>query len=169
VDDLAGYERFCVEVHPRLVAALGHHLGDPWIGEELAQEALVRAGDRWTHVRALDSPIGWCFRVGANLGRSRIRRRSAESRALARHGARPDGYSDADVPDRLAVREALAQLTEPQRRAVILRYYLGLSSVEAAQVLGSSSDAVRAQLHRALTTLRTTLDLREAEEAVDGA
>jgi RNA polymerase sigma factor (sigma-70 family) len=169
VEDLAGFERFCAEAHPRLSAALGHHLGDPWLGEELAQEALVRAGDRWDRVKTMDSPLGWCFRVGTNLGRSQLRRRRAERRALTRHGARTDRYTDADTPDRLAVRDALAQLTVPQRRAVLLRYYLGLNSVEAASVVGGSPQAVRAQLHRGLTALRKMLDVPDLEEAVDGS
>jgi RNA polymerase sigma-70 factor (ECF subfamily) len=170
VEDLAGYERFCAEAHPRLVAALGHHLGDPWVGEELAQEALVRAGDRWAQVRALDSPLGWCYRVGVNLGRSQLRRRRAERRALRRHGGLRDHHVDDDTPDRLAVRAALRQLTEPQRRAVILRYYLGLNSVEAAAVLDIAPTAVRAQLHRGVAALRQHLELAPLpEEAIDGA
>jgi RNA polymerase sigma-70 factor, ECF subfamily len=168
VDGLADFERFCVMAHPRLVAALTHHVGDRWLAEELTQEALVRAGDRWAHVAGLRSPIGWCFRVGANLGTSRFRRRRAERRALERHGARPHLHVDDDTPDRLAVRSALAGLGEAQRRIIVLRYYLRLDGPEAAAVLGIAPAAARQQLHRAVAALRVALDLQPSpEEAHD--
>lgn len=79
-------ERFCAEAHATLVGALTHQFGDRWLAEELAQEALVRVCDHWGRVRGLASPVGWAFRVGTNLGRSRLRRRAAERRARQRHG-----------------------------------------------------------------------------------
>ncbi|WP_052668323.1 sigma factor [Nitriliruptor alkaliphilus] len=53
------FHAFCVEAHPRLVAALGHVVGDHAVAEELAQEALVRAHQRWRRVSQLESPLGW--------------------------------------------------------------------------------------------------------------
>lgn len=151
-------ERFCAEAYPRLVGALGHQFGDPWLAEDLAQEALVRACDRWRTVRRLESPHGWAFRVGVNLGNSRFRRRAAERRARARRGADPVVHDDPDVPDRLAVAQALGGLTGRQRQAVVLRYYLGLSAAETAAVLSSTEGAVRASTHRAIATLRDALE-----------
>lgn len=150
-------ERFCAEAYPRLVGALAHQFGDRWLAEDLAQEALVRACDRWRSVRRLDSPHGWAFRVGVNLGNSRFRRRAAERRARARRGADPAVQEDPDVPDRMAVAEALRGLTDAQREAVVLRYYLGLSAAQAAAVLSSSEGAVRASTHRAIAALRAAL------------
>lgn len=68
-------EKFCGQAYPELVAALTHQFGDRWLAEELAQEALVRACGRWDRVAGLASPVGWTFRVGVNLRRSRLRRR----------------------------------------------------------------------------------------------
>jgi RNA polymerase sigma factor (sigma-70 family) len=150
-------ERFCIEAHPRLVGALGHQLGDRWVAEELAQEALVRACDRWVQVREMASPLAWTFRVALNLGTSHLRRRAAERRAQARHGARRDEHVDADAADRLAVAAALATLTTQQRAAVVARYYLGLTAEEAAQVLGTNAAALRATTHRAVVRLREVL------------
>lgn len=84
--DAAG---FCRRVHPRLTVALAAYLGDRETAAELAQDALVRAWERWEHVAALESPDGWVFRVAYNLANSTLRRRSAERRARARLGARP--------------------------------------------------------------------------------
>lgn len=163
-----GFERFCVDAYPQLVAALAHHTGDAWLAEELAHEALIRAGARWSTVGELASPAGWTFRVGANLSASHFRRRQAERRALQRLGQRPQQRNDADATDAISVRTALQELPARQREVVVLRYYLGLTAEEAAAVLHSTSAAVRRATHRALLSLRATLDLRQQpEEATD--
>lgn len=150
--------RFCARAYPQLVAALAHQFGDRWLAEELAQEALVRACDRWDRVRSLSSPVGWTFRVGLNLGRSRLRRRAAERRAHARRGPERQVASDPDTADRMAVREALAALGDRQREVVVLRYFLGLTAAEVAALVGSTEGAVRVTTHRAINRLRDVLD-----------
>jgi RNA polymerase sigma factor (sigma-70 family) len=163
------FGRFCVDAHPRLVAALAHHCGDAHLAEELAQEALIRAGDRWGTVRLLDSPLGWTFRVGANLAASSFRRRGAERRALdrVRSAGRADG-SEADGGDALAVRQALAGLNDRQRRVVVMRYYLDLSADQVAEVMGIRSGAVRMLSHRALAHLRSELSDHDDVEVRHG-
>ena len=163
-------ERFCADAYPKLVGALAHHFGDRWLAEELAQEALVRVCDHWARVRTLSSPVGWAFRVGANLGRSRMRRRAAERRARQRHGPARSVHSDADATDRLAVQHALAQLTPAQREAIVLRYFLELTAEEAGQVTGSSAGAVRGLTFRAMRVLRDVLDVQgDDKETADAS
>lgn len=153
------FERFCEDVWPRLVAALAHYTGDARLAEEFAQDALIRAGDRWARVGHMRSPAGWTFRVGANLAHSHFRRRAAERRALQRHG--PPDESQPDPADALAVQRALQDLPDRQRQAVVLRYYLDLSPDEAGEVLGVSGQAVRNLTHRAIATLRDTFIIDE--------
>lgn len=160
-------ERFCAQAYPELVAALTHQFGDRWLAEELAQEALVRVCGRWDRVAGLASPVGWAFRVGVNVGRSRIRRRMAELRARARRGPDEQVHEDPEVADRLAVAAALAELSEREREVVVLRYFLGLSAGDAAQVLDSSAGAVRVSTHRAVLRLRAGLTEVDLEEVPD--
>lgn len=162
------FEQFCVESHPRLVAALAHHCGDLHLAEELAQEALIRAGARWGKVAGLDSPLGWTFRVGANLAASVFRRRGAERRAHQRAGPVPDRHSDPDGGDTVAVRAALAGLPDRQRRVVVMRYYLDQSAEQVGTVMGVSAAAVRMLSHRALVHLRSELGEAESVEVSDG-
>ena len=163
------FGQFCIDAHPRLVAALAHHCGDAHLAEELAQEALIRAGDRWPKVRLLDSPLGWTFRVGANLAASSFRRRGAERRALDRMGSggRADAR-DADGGDAVAVRQALAGLPDRQRRVVVMRYYLDLSADQVAEVMGIRAGAVRMLSHRALAHLRSELAENDGVEVRHG-
>lgn len=59
--------------------------------------------------------------------------------------------------DQLATRGALAQLPEPQREAVILKYVNGLSTEEVGQVIKRSLAATNSLLQRARQSLRENL------------
>lgn len=163
--DDAELDTFCAIEYPRLVRALDLYTGDRAIAEDLAQEALVRACQRWRRVRTLQSPGGWTYRVAVNLANSHLRRRRAEVRANRRSidGGSAQTESLHQAADRLAVREALAALTPPQREVIVLRYYLGRSANEAAELMGMPASTVRSHTKRALDALRRDL----GEELVD--
>lgn len=153
-------ERFCAESYPQLVAALTHHCGDVHLAEELAQEALIKACQRWDHVQALESPVGWCYRVAANASNSWFRRKRIERRANRRIAQQQEtAHRDPDAADTVAVRRALDELTDKQREAIICRYFLDLSATQTAEVLDTTAGAVRALTHRALQTLHDVLDV----------
>ena len=59
------------------------------------------------------------------------------------------------------VRELLDLLSEKARDILILRVIVGLSAEETAEMVGSTPGAVRVAQHRALTTLRSTLEQQE--------
>lgn len=145
---------FCAHEHPRLVRALSLQCRDVAVAEELAQEALVRACERWSDVGDMASPGAWVQRVAVNLSRSWYRRRQAERRARARHGAVLDTHVDPDLADALAVRAAIAGLPAAQRSVLALRFYLNLSVAETAAVLGCSPGAVKQHSSRAIAALR---------------
>lgn len=152
-------EAFCQREHPRLVGALTLHCGDQAVAEELTQDALARACDRWTKVRLMDRPGAWVHRVAINLASSHFRRRSAERRANARHGDDTrDGHRDTDVAATLAVREAIAGLPTPQRSVIALRFYLDLTVAETAEVMDTTESSVKSHTHRAVTALRSRFD-----------
>ena len=55
---------------------------------------------------------------------------------------------------RLALAQALRQLTDKQRAVVVLRYYEDLPEAEVAQILGCTVGTVRSTTHRSLARLR---------------
>lgn len=148
---------FCAAAYPQLVGALAHHTGDLLLAEELTQEALLRACSRWQQVRELGSPGAWAYRVGANLAASTFRRRAAERRANRRAADLLPAAREPATAEHLAVREALACLTQPQREAVLLRHYFGLSAAETVEIVGGTEQSVRALTHRGVTALRHEL------------
>lgn len=162
--EAAGFEAFCRAAHPRLTVALSHIVGDHAVGEELAQEALIRAYLRWPRVSQLDSPLGWTVHVGTNLARSTLRRRAVERRAPRRE-APPAAAGDAATV--VAVRDALGRLRIEDREVVVLRWYVGLTSDEIGALLGVGGSAVRHRTRRALDALRPLL-ADGAEPVADG-
>lgn len=147
---------FCAAQFPRLVRGLTFYVGSQPLAEELAQEALLRACDRWEHVRGLDAPGAWCRRVAMNLATSQLRRRQLERRTRQRL-ATMDQHNDPDTAAAIVVREAVAGLPIQQRTAVVLRFVHDLSVRATAQEMGLSDDAVKSLTKRATATLREQL------------
>jgi RNA polymerase sigma factor (sigma-70 family) len=146
---------FCEREHPRLVGALSLYCGNPDVAAEIAQEALIRAVRDWPKVRQMQAPGAWVHRVAMNLASSWFRRRSAERRALRRHGVAPEAIPDAI--DLSEVRDAVTALPQRQRKVIVLRFYLGFSVAETAAALGATEQATAALTYRATRVLRAQL------------
>jgi RNA polymerase sigma-70 factor (ECF subfamily) len=117
--------------------------------EELAQEAMTRALERWDRVSAMASPAGYVYRTAVNLNRSRLRRLA---RPL-RWSRESELSSDADPEVIGTLVAALVALPRGQREAVLLVEWLGLDAREAGQILGISPSSVRSRVHRAKASL----------------
>jgi RNA polymerase sigma factor (sigma-70 family) len=141
------FEAWYVGYHPTLVAALTVVAGDRDAGRDAADEALVRALERWDRVQAMDSPEGWTYRVGVNLLRRRGRRRALERRHLARPEPAPSLVDAADVW------LVVCALPRRQREAIALRYLLGLSEAEVAETMGVAVGTASATLASARVRL----------------
>src|SRR5207249_7950309 len=109
--------------------------------------------------REMERPAGWLYATGFNLVRRRWRlaRRPAAEAAPA-----PDEILAADA--RLALEAAVTCLPLQQRKAVVARHVLGMSTGESAELLGISDDALRALLHRGVTALRRSPALVTTED-----
>jgi RNA polymerase sigma-70 factor, ECF subfamily len=154
---VGSFEDFFHAHHERLLRVLYLSTGDRYEAEDLAQEAFVRVYERWSRIREAENPPGYLYRVALNLRRSRLRHlRVAARKALdLQPSATIDDQMDAD--DRLSVRRALGSLSDGQREAVVLIEWLGMTDVEASEVLGVTAGAVRTRLHRARAALREAL------------
>ena len=156
---------FCVALHKRLLGSLVLFCGDVATAEEITQEALARALERWTRVSQMQSPEAWTYRTAFNLARSSFRRRFLERNATRRAA----GAEAIDLPDAaiaIAVRQAVGALPSRQRAAIVARYYAGLSVAETAEALRCAPGTVKALTHKAISRLRSgglAVDDEEAE------
>lgn len=145
------------------VRRLAHSL----VGEAAAADDVVQ--ETWkaalAHPPAGDRPLRpWLARVVANFARQRARsdgRRGARERDAARAEALP---GPDELVERLdsqrALAEELAQLAEPQRSTLLLRYFEDLEPSEIARRQGIPAGTVRWRLKRGLDELRERLDAR---------
>ena len=157
----AEFAEFFRAEYPGLVRSLCVLTADIGEAEELAQEAMARAYERWDRVGLMRSPGGYVYRAAVNLNRNRHRRLAMRTRRLLVVDP------DADAPQQLEIQgevfEALASLSRGQREAFMLVGMLGFSSEEAGSILGIAPASVRSRLHRARALLRERL--RDEDES----
>ncbi|MCD6020373.1 MAG: polymerase, sigma-24 subunit, subfamily [Actinomycetia bacterium] len=143
------FDAFFDEEYTPLLRLMFGMTGDLVEAEELAQEAMTRALERWERVRDMLSPAGYVYRTAVNLNRSRLRRLARPLR-WSRESERS---SDAEPEVIVSVIGALMTLSRGQREAILLVEWLGLDAREAGQILGISPSSVRSRVHRAKTSL----------------
>src|SRR6266540_950049 len=145
---------FCRLEWPRLVGSLTLYTGERDLAEDLAQEALIRACQHWAKVREAASRSAWVHRVAFNLAKSQFRRR-ATLRRVQRLEIVESSTREPDAALHLAVRSAVAALPEPQRRALVLRYFSDLPVREVATLMGcrrTQSRPIRVERSRPCAT-----------------
>jgi RNA polymerase sigma-70 factor (ECF subfamily) len=141
----------------RAVVALAYALsGSRSAAEELAQEAFLEAHRAWDRISEYDDPGAWVRRVVANRAVSRVRRRVAEARAMARLAGRrelPAELAPADEEFWRAVRA----LSERQAQIVALHYLEDRSVADIGVLLDISPQTVKVHLHRGRQALARAL------------
>ena len=135
--------------------------------EDLLQETFLRAIRGREAFRGAGQVSTWLYAIALNLVRSRWRReaRRPEPQEVARRLApvRPrDPAEQASQNERAErVRKGLDALSEPQRVALILSRYEGLTYEEIGRIEECSVDAVKQRVRRGLKALTEELkDLR---------
>jgi RNA polymerase sigma-70 factor, ECF subfamily len=150
------FSDFFSREHLRLGRAIYLVCGDPFEAEDLIQEALARAYERWDRVSVMREPAGYVFRTAVNLHRRRMRTRRL-LRPLSEVGAATENDVAHQADRNADVWTALSQLTHEQRVAVVLVELLGYEPTAAARLLGIAPGAMRVRLHRARASLREAL------------
>jgi RNA polymerase sigma-70 factor, ECF subfamily len=153
------FEAFFQANYVRLARALFLLTNDRAEAEDQAQEAMVRVLERWDRVSRMDSPDGYLYRTAMNLNRSWRRRRTVAVRRGPRPERTPGPDEIAEVQDELD--RTLASIPLPQRQALILVEWVGMTDVQAASALGVAPTSVRARISRARAALR---DRQEASD-----
>ena len=128
---------------------------DPHLAQDIVQDVLLRAQQRWTKIEA---PATYVRRMVTNeylsWRRRAVRRMIPSSHEMldALGPATADPATAYDERDAMLAR--LATLPRKQRAAIVLRYYENYTDDEIAAVLRCGASTVRSQISRALATLR---------------
>ena len=146
--------------HYGAVAGYARRRSGPGDVDDVVAETFLTAWRRLEEVPGDAKPwlLGVARRVLAN------QRRAASRRAALADRVAHEPQSVTAMPESMAVLRALAALSEGDREVLLLAAWDGLSSQEAAAVLGCSKAAAEVRLHRAKRRLRIALEPLEREE-----
>ncbi|MBB5955221.1 RNA polymerase sigma-70 factor (sigma-E family) [Saccharothrix tamanrassetensis] len=134
--------------------------GDPHLAQDVVQECLLRAQQRWARIGGLDAPGAYLKRMVTNEFLSWRRRFKVHSTLTGIDPPTPDPAGRYDERD--AMLRRIARLPRKQKAAVVLRFYEGYDDAEIAAVLGCTQGTVRSHISRALSTLRAADRVKEA-------
>jgi RNA polymerase sigma factor (sigma-70 family) len=141
---------------------------DPGLAEEITDDAFVGARRYWEHVRTLDEPEGYVFKIARHERGRRQRAHDARARDLHPDPAEVAPGIGEDfaqgVADRAAVLRAVQQLPPRLREAVVLRHIEDLSETTTAHVMGVSLGSVKRFTSEGRARLRQHLDEFRASE-----
>ena len=151
------FETLARTLRPRLHRYCARMLGSAFEGEDVVQDALVKAAAAWSSTGEIDRPDAWLLRIAHNTALDALRRRKRQAARQA--VVELDGVADmaAAADARVAASASLAAfmpLSATERSSVILVDVLGDSLEETAAVLGATLAAVKAALHRGRARLR---------------
>lgn len=145
----------------RLFGFLYHIVGDRATAEDLLGETFLKLYRERGRYRRGSTFVPWVLAIARNLALGELRRRGvavrAEERLMVESGSDEPACDPERDWTRDRVREALLDLPEDQRAAVVLKEYHDLSYREVGHVLGCSEEAARARTYRARATLRDAL------------
>ena len=140
--------------------------GDKALAQDIVQESLIKA---WKHSSILEQEIestrAWLFTVARNLVIDD--RRSARFRRESIVEVLPELPTADDINAKLdtwMISDALASLSEPQRRAVVSAYYLGNSVAEIARQEEVPVGTIKSRLHYGLAAIKIALHERGIEQ-----
>ena len=139
-----------VDVYRFLVATAG-----PGDADDCFQETWIAALKAYPQLRSTDNLRGWLLKIAQRkaIDAHRARgRRPVPAAALPEQAAAPAAAPVAEAEPELWA--ALRDLPEKQRTAVFCRSVLGMRYPELAELLDSSEDAARRNVHEGLKRLK---------------
>ena len=174
-------ERYSSRIYNVALKLTGH----PVEAEEVLQETFINACRGAENFEGRSSLGTWLYRIATNNGLMRLRRREALTVPL---DPSPDGEAEGEFwpqqlqdwnwePESVALSDELHQamdkavetLPDSLRAAFVLRDLEGLSTHEAAEVLGITPSNLKVRLHRARLMLREQLMSYFTEHANGGS
>jgi RNA polymerase sigma-70 factor (ECF subfamily) len=142
----------------------------PTDAEDLTQLVFVKALEALPRYESRGIPFGgWLFRLARNaiIDEARTRKDNVSLiAAMIRETDDPGPEASAALREDLErVAVALRELTEDQREVIELRFFAGLSVLEAAVAMGRQEGTIRGLQFRAIASLRRSLGIEVAPAA----
>lgn len=147
-----------------LIRHLAGRLGNRDDAAEAAQEAMVRAYFALSKLKKAESFFPWLLgiadRVAQEMRRAHRRRPVSLDFDVVSTRAPADAAARDSCTDPV-LSQAVADLPEPYRQVIVMRFYGGHSCAEIGHMLGLSLGTVTSRLSRAYGTLRQALRVHD--------
>jgi RNA polymerase sigma-70 factor, ECF subfamily len=157
----ANIDGLLAEMRPKLHRYCARMVGSVIDGEDVLQDALIKAVEAFASAGEIGNPEGWLFRIAHNTALDFLRRRNRQQ--ALQSGEEVDMI--ADPADAVLCRQiagaslrTFMRLPVAQRSSVILMDVLGCSLQEVCEAMDYSLPAVKAALHRGRSQLRELAD-----------
>jgi RNA polymerase sigma-70 factor, ECF subfamily len=162
----AQFDALLVAMRPKLHRYCARMVGSVIDGEDVLQDALIKAVEARQAAGTIQNPEGWLFRIVHNKALDFLRRRQRQERLQS--GEEVEMIADQldDITARQIASASLRtfmRLPVAQRASVILMDVLGCSLQEVCEIMDYSLPATKAALHRGRTQLRELA--QEGDEA----
>src|SRR2546423_474090 len=130
--------------------------GDWHQAQDLTQQTLAKLSVAWSRVRAVEAVDSYARQVLVRTFIDESRKRRNHEVATAE--LPESGAESPEIETRMALMEALKQLSPRQRAVVALRFWDDMSVEATAEALGMKPNTVKSDTARALAKLKGLLD-----------
>jgi RNA polymerase sigma factor (sigma-70 family) len=156
--------RTLVERHVDMVYATAlRQVGDAHLAEEATQAVFIALAKKARGLSSSTILAGWLFRAAqfaaAKVQRAEVRRKHWEQQA-AQMESNPSDSAAAWEQMAPQLNEALNELREPDRDALILRFFESKSMAQVGSAIGTTEGAAKMRVARALEQLRGIFQAR---------
>ena len=160
LDAEARVERLVCEHQTKLARFVRRFVGDADTALDIVQDVFFSAYRTLRADPARPLTAGWLYKTATNHAISLLRKQKRRGETLPLEDAGSAFRTDESSAATIDLQNALGALNEEQLACVLLTSYAGYSSAEAALILGSTPDAVRQRVCRAMRTMRASLGER---------
>ncbi|WP_368655662.1 RNA polymerase sigma factor RpoE [Castellaniella ginsengisoli] len=166
------FDLLVIKYQRKIMRLLSRMIRDPADIEDVAQEAFIKAYRALPQFRGESAFYTWLYRIALNTARNwqaaSFRRPSAVASLENEDGEtfdRIDGLSDQSTPESLmasrqvaqTVNEAIDELPDDLRTAIVLREIEGMSYEEIASTMQCPIGTVRSRIYRAREAIAARL------------
>ena len=158
--DQRAFEALATADYPRLFQIAHGVLGDRGLAEDVTQQALL---DIWRKMRRLRDPAryeGWSYRLLVRVCYAEAKRRpkwmASDDLSPADEPRAVDAF--AIVAHRDQLERGFQRLSMDHRVLLVLRYLVGMTPEEIAEVLGLPRSTVYSRLQAVVGAMRAALD-----------
>ncbi|MDE3078198.1 MAG: sigma-70 family RNA polymerase sigma factor, partial [Chloroflexota bacterium] len=132
------------------------------LAEDLTAEVFMKALQSLSSFHRREVPFAsWLYRIAHNHLIDYVRRQPKQPSMSVENWStlevEADGNNPSDLLDRHTLTAALQQITDDQRRIVVMRIIQGMSIAETAKAIGKSEDSVKQLQSRGLKALKRIL------------